>query len=151
MLTRFGQTDSDNYLNNVFSGYDAAGGRSITTATTVAIDTEHFASSGTYTLASGEVTINEVGTYEVNAGVTIQSTSGARTQVQMWVERNGVEIPGTRMMAYCRQASHGASGSAQFCLDLNQGDVIRIRAQRTAGSGVVQSLANGSRLTLRKL
>ena len=152
MSTTVGQAKSDELLNDVFSGYDAAGGVDLASVATVGIDTEHIVSSGTFTLAGGEVTVNTDGTYEVHMTATVHNALGtARTQVQMWLEVNNVEVPGTRMMAYCRQLNHGASGTAQVYLSLSDGDMVRLRAQRTAGTGTVETFAGGSRLTLRRL
>ena len=146
-----GQVKSDEPLNDIFSGYDATGGTAITGATTITITNEHLVSSATFSLANNEVTV-QAGDYEVTFGASmIVSTGNARTQGQAWLERNGVEVAGTRTALYCRQANHGATGSAQIFLTCAQDDVLRIRGQRTAGSGALTTLANGSRLALRKL
>lgn len=152
MTTKIGEAKSDDLLNDIFSGYDGLGGTDLTAVSTVPIALEHLVSSGTYTLANGEVTVTTTGSYEVTFGVSVEVPSGnSRTQSQSWLERNDIEVPGTRCYHYCRQANHGATGSAQIFLSLAAGDTLRIRAQRTAGGGNLAAGANGSRLALRRL
>lgn len=152
MSTTVGSAKSDALLNDVFSGYDPTGGQAIAPGpATIALSAEHLPSSATYSLAADEVTVNEDGAYELTFGVTLTVATNARTQGQAWLEMNGSEVAGTRVMLYCRQANHGATGSAQVFMNLTDGDVLRIRAQRTAGAGSLTTLANGARLALRRL
>lgn len=147
-----GSARSDSPLNDVCSVYDSLGAIPvIATPITVLLDVELIPSSDTYTIANGEVTVHTTGAYEIVGGVSILSTAGNRTQAQSWIERNGDELGGTRMLHYCRQANHGASGSLQVYVLLTEGDVIRLRSQRTEGTGTIQTLAGGSRLALRRL
>lgn len=137
-------------LNHVFSGYDSTGGTAVTTATTVPIDAEHMPSSETYSISNGEVTVNDSGYFKVHFGVSLIVGTSARTQCQAWLENNGVEIPGTRVLMYCRLTNMGATGSVSLFLNCNHGDTLRIRAQRTSGSGTITALQDGSRLSVRK-
>ncbi len=45
----------------------------------------------------------------------------------------------------------GAFGGGEIGLDLNAGDVVRLRAQRTLGGAPALCMANGSRLKVRRL
>lgn len=152
MTTPFGQIPANAPLNDVFSAYDGVGGTAIAAAVTVPLTAEHIVSSATYTLSGNQVTIHESDDYELTYGVSFIVPSGnVRAQAQAWIERDSVELAGTRIMLYCRLNQCGASGSVQIYLPLVQDDVIRIRAQRTVSSGAVQCVANGSRLALRRL
>lgn len=133
-----------------FSAYDSGGALPITAPATVGLDAEHFVSSSTFALASGVVTVAETGLYALDWAVSVTGGGNARTQVACWVERNGVEVSGTRALLYARMASHGGSGGGSVFLSLDAGDSVRLRAQRTAGSGAVTSAANGSRLRIEK-
>ncbi len=153
-MTTVGAAKSDSLLNDVFSGYQSAGGTTFAaTATTIPITDEHFASSASFSLSAGEVTVSSSAPerYEITYGVGCLVGTSARTQAQSWLEVNGVEVGGTRCALYCRQANHGATGSAQIFLQLADGDTVRVRAVRTAGGGTLSSLANGTRLALRRL
>lgn len=152
MTTPIGQRLSDELLNDVFSGYDGPGGTSVVAAdTTIPLTAEHIASSATYDLSAGEITVNEAGDYELTYACSLTVLTNARTQGQSWVEVDGSEVAGTRALQYCRQANHGATGGAQVYVALSPGDVVRIRARRTAGGGTLSAVANGSRLVLRRL
>ena len=151
MSASLGSKKSNEPLNDVFSGYDGPGGTTIVAATTVPLTNEHRASSATFSLAGNEVTVTKQDAYEVTFSCSAMVQTNARTQGQAWLEVNGAEVAGTRVNLYCRQANHGATGSAQVFLDLDEDDVVRIRAQRTAGAGTLEATSNGSRLTLRRL
>ena len=153
-MTSFGSRRSDEPLNDVFSAYNAVAADVAATVVTLPIDTEHVVSGATFELANGEVTVKVAGNYELTFGSTLWMPAGSgsdRTQGQAWLERNAVELPGTRCMHYCRLQHFGATGSAQIFAYVSVDDVLRIRAQRTAGTGVMSALASGSRLALRRL
>ena len=152
MTERFGQRRADEMINDTFSGYDSSGGTTVVaTPVTVTLDAEHLPSSADFSLASNEVTVSGAGDFDITMTWSCMVTTNARTQGQAWLERNGVEVPGTRVLNYCRQANHGATGTAEISLALADGDVLRIRAQRTAGGGTLSCLADGSRLKIRRL
>ena len=152
MPNSFGQRQADEMLNDTFSGYDSTGGTTVVaTPVTVTLDAEHLVSGPDFSLSGDEVTVSGAGDFDITLSWTCSVLTNARTQGQAWLERNGVEVPGTRIMTYCRQANHGATGTAEISLALADGDVLRIRAQRTAGGGTLSCLANGSRLKVRRL
>ena len=140
--------------SDVFSAYNSITGPTFTTTPeTVPLDTEHRPSSDTYVLGSpvGELEVTEDDIYEVTYSCSTRPTTNSRTQGQAWLELNGTEVEGTRILMYCRQANYGATGSSQIYLDLQAGDVLRVRAQRTAGGSTLTFHIGGSRLTLRRL
>lgn len=151
MPSTFGQIRANDLLNDVFSGYDPTGGVTVAgSPITVGIANEHTVSSPRFSLSNGEVTVNVTDTYEIVYSASV--LGGGRAQAQAWLELNSVEIPGTRSALYARMANHGATGTAQIFFALSVGDTIRIRVQRTAGSSnAVRTLANGSRLALKRL
>ena len=140
--------------NDAISAYNPLAGPSLVLATAptpVPLTAEHGVSSDTFDLANDEVEVTVGGRYEINADASVISVGGNRTQAQGWIERNGVEIPGTRMLFYCRQNNHGASASKQIKFNLAADDTVRLVIDVTAGTGTVQALANGCSLTLRRM
>lgn len=127
-------------IYDVHSGY-GANSAAITAAVTLPMASNH-STTATYSVASDEVSVGQTADYTIDMSVTTWSTSGGRTQMQAWLERNGVEIAGTRVYLYCRQTNHGASGHERVTLALTSSDALRVRCQRTAGTGVVIGNAN---------
>lgn len=155
MAQNFGQVGAGELLNDVFSGYNSVQQSSFSVATLLEIDGEHIPSSDNYTLnLDGSVTVNFNGTVEVDCDVTLRHLGGVsnnRTRAESWVERDGVEILGTRCDHYLRQANFGATGTSQFYVAVTVGDAIRVMGQRTGGTGEPGVPANGLRLALRRL
>lgn len=138
--------------NDMFSGYDGLGAVVVGSAPVqVGLTAEHLPGGPTYVLEGGGVRLTKAGRYEINADMSIISTGGNRTQAQGWITHNGVEIPGTRMLFYCRQLNHGATAAKQIGWQFDEDDVVALMAQRTAGSGTLVALLNGTALTLRRL
>jgi hypothetical protein len=142
-----------------WSGYDTTGGTTITSAATVTIDTVFQSSSASvFSLASNQLTVSKTGIYEVTMDCTTGVTSGTtRSESQCYVEVNtGVsfaEITGTRCENYNRTATVGdaTTCSATFLHSITSGDILRIRAVRTAGTSTVATVADQSRLTVREV
>ncbi len=137
--------------NSGVTAYNSVAGAAFTSGSEVVpLDTLSLTTSF-YTLNANALTVTATGRYFMTAEVSLESTSGARTQANMWVVRNTVEIPGCRGEMYCRQLDHGANASVTQVLDLTSGDILRMRAGVVAGAGTLQAVANGSRLTLVRL
>ena len=114
-------------------------------ATTLTLDTERQGSIA-FTLAASEITINESGKFYVEYDVTLLQQA-ATYDVEMWLELNAVEVPGTRAKGIVDTAGPGSTtGHAAMLLDLGIGDVVRIRAQSSAASA--ESRADGVRLNI---
>jgi hypothetical protein len=153
-MSTLGSKKSDVLLNDVFSGYDAAGGQLVDgSVTTIPIDTEHFQSSVNYTLVGSGVRVGMGGRIELGARVGLANTSSsARTEVQAWVAKNGVEVPGTRMLLYLRTNGYGDQASALIFLEVEAGDIITIEAQETPATGSnTNAVANASGIAVRYL
>jgi hypothetical protein len=138
------------------SAYDSAGGTVVNSVVqTVPFGARHKITSGfTHTLGSGEVTVNTTGTYLIDGNVSVDNaTSSSRSSATFWLEVDRgsgfVEEPGTRAFSYHRVSSAGEdTGSFSLVLDLDSGDVLRMRVQRRAGGANMSLLVNGSRLRL---
>jgi len=82
----------------VFDAYDDTGNDTITLPTTVDFNNERVNSdTSIFSLASGEVTVSEDGTYMVSATVSvgISGTEGAY-QSYIYIAVNGAEVVGSR-------------------------------------------------------
>lgn len=101
--------------------------------------------------ATGEITINKTSEYRLHVDVTFNNTSGStRTSVQTDVYINGVLEEGFQINTYHRQQDHPDTGTAFLILDLEDEDVITIRSHRTTGTGPIDSVEDGVRVTLEE-
>ena len=151
-MTVFGDIPANAPLNDVCSAYDAVGGLSVdATPRTVEMTATHVI-SGTFSVVNGEISVSVAAptNFEITFSATALGLSATRSQVSAWLERNGTEVPGTRIELYCRITAMGATGGGQVYLQLADGDTVRIRCQRVAG-GAISTRASGSRLAVRKL
>ena len=141
-----------------FSAYDNTGGTSIDSGwTDVPLDTERKKTPDfTHLASSAEVTIGQDTTYLVSATVAIAQTSvGSRSEAQMKVQINTgsgfTDIPGTFLTIYSRTTTQGKGAVTKvFILDLEDGDILKMQAQRESGSGGLV-LSAGSELTITTL
>lgn len=135
---------------DVISSYDGVGGVTFAaTPITIDLSADHRTPGASFDRTGGEVTVQTAGLYEIDFAASAASL-GSRTEAEAWLEVNGVEIAGTRGLIYARQANHGATPHRKLWLDLTAGQVVRIRAQRIAGSSNLSTRANASGLVMRK-
>lgn len=129
----------------------AAAGQSFTGTITVATTTERNPSAGYSVDGAGQVTVAADGRYLVRGRQSCLGGSNGRQEASGWLELNGVEVPGTRGELYRRNNVSGAGCSMEAELDLVATDVIRLRAQVTAGAGAIAMRANGSAIVLERI
>ena len=128
--------------------YYATGVTTITSsALTVGLDVNRQQSSG-FTRSGGEVTCNTPGDYVINYDLVLDDTESSPAVIEAWLEKNTVEIPGTRGRIYHDDPQEEGSTSGLIIESLVATDVIRLRAIRISGSPDIDSHANGVRLSL---
>lgn len=146
--------------SKVFEAYDATGGTTITTATTVPLNTQRVVDS-IYTHSTvtnnGNVTITETGRYRITYQVGTQVSSGtSQSSSTSWLEADTgsgfSEVAGSRgKMENHNTTTGGTHVTRTVILDLTSGSVLRIRAQRLAGTTTVQLRANNSSLVIQSI
>ena len=102
---------------------------------------------------SGLVKILKDGRYVIRADITIVKTVGnqrSHSEFALWMNR--FMVAGTKRLIYNQQPSQpGTSASIQRTLDLQEGDVVEIRARRASGSGRVAVLSQASILEIHNI
>jgi len=135
--------------------YNASQYTGITTsASTLPFTTTRISSSAFTMDGSGEeVTINTDGSYRVDFGCSSDESSNNDATVDMWIELDTgggfAEVGGSRARWF-HDSSEEEGGNAGFAiLELDAGDVIRIRGQVVDGSDQINTLANSLRLSIQ--
>jgi hypothetical protein len=83
---------------------------------------------------------------EVEVGVKVSIGSSPST-AEAWIERNAIELPGTRLPLYCREVTIGNnSGSTSWLGLIQANDIFRAMCVRVAGSNTLVTGANACRL-----
>lgn len=119
-----------------------------TSPSTIPLDTER-QSSTAFTLAANEVTINRRGVYRIDLDLSLDESSTNDTTVDMWLEKNTVEVAGTRARMF-HDANMEEGGNHSMCLlPLAVGDVLRMRAEIVQGSAQTDTLADGARMLIQ--
>lgn len=141
-----------------FSAYDLVGNTNVTSVATVTIDTIFKNSdSSVFTLTSNEVTVNKTSTFMVTIDCTTDISSGvarsnSRAQLEIDTGSGFNTITGSLTWMYNRLDVNGEdTGSSTIIIDINAGDVLRITAQRTAGTDTIITKPQGSRITIVEL
>ena len=123
------------------------------TAQTLTLDTPRESSGPSdFTLINSEVTVLNPDLYIIDLSVSLGTVSGtsrttARSYLEMDTGGGFILVPGSDIYTYHRQSNAGnTSGSAHLALSIPAGAKFRIRSVRTAGTGPVQSLSNGTSL-----
>jgi hypothetical protein len=132
------------------SAYDSTGGQSFTGTVTVSLDSTLVLDSTFYALTSSEITISFTGRVEISAQCTMRGSGNKASAAESWVERNALEIPGTRSTLHLDKSNYGGTGTASVFLEVAAGDIVRLRAQRTQGISSISTRINGSRLSIRR-
>jgi hypothetical protein len=153
------QLGSQETASQYFDGYDSVGGTAFGTGGSwndVPITAVRKQDSATFNQAgsSPEVEILADGAFEVDYQVTCMQDGGnnrTTAQARLMIDTgSGFSlVPGSYASLYSRNISDGeTSCSFSGILDLNAGDKLKIQAAVTNGSGGVETLAGGSRLTI---
>jgi collagen type VII alpha len=145
--------------SEVIDVYDNAGGQTFTTTPiTVNLDTTRYNSNGSiFTLSNDEITVNTDIRALIIFRVSIGIGSGtARSTSTAYIERDTgsgfSEVDGSRIFMYNRTLDNGdQTGTGQLVLDVSSGDKFRIRAVRNTGSDTLETIADGSGLTITDL
>jgi hypothetical protein len=163
--TEYSWDANGNITGNQFSGVfdlipyqvrDAVGGQVITTAITVNLDTITIANASFYTLAADEIQFLVAGTYEISYIIAIEDTDtagSARTTVEMWVEEDSAgfaAVADSYIMNYHRETEE-SSNSVSFFLTVAANDSIRLRAQRIGAATNIQTMANRTQITIKRV
>lgn len=122
------------------------------TEVTLTVNSTGETNGGIMSLSSNQITISKTAIFEINANVYLNNSSTARTEYSMWLEKNGVEIAGTRFASYQRGYDSGHSSGINTIVSVTSGDTIQIRCQRTDGLGTTgYQDADGTSITIKEL
>lgn len=145
----------------LFDAYEAAGGLSVTTTITpLSLDTERVNTHPlVYVLAGDELQINNAGTYvfEYTASYDIASTTRTSSQTVLRRQAPGAgafsTVTASLTWGYHRTTAAGeGSCSAKVILDdVVAGELFRLEGIIIAGAASISQLAEGTRLTVRRL
>jgi len=107
-----------------------------------------------FSITSSEVTINENINALVSYRVSTEISSGtSRSTSYAWVEIDTgsgfTEVDGSRVFMYNRTDGNSVNtGSGNVLLDVNSGDVIRLRVQRQDGTDTLNTVIDGCNLSI---
>ncbi len=143
----------------VFDVFDNTGGQTFTTtAITINLDTTR-RSSTNYTLSTNDdVTINSDGTYQVTFSCGIATnTNNTNSITRCWLEEDTGggfgEIDGTSCFTYSRTS--GTAGNAScgrtIVRNLQDTNLLRVRAVRYSGNGTMRTVEDSSSLSIAKI
>lgn len=125
--------------------------QSNTERTVVINETSVNSNASVFTLASNQVTINKTGNFKIDFGCYFNNSNTSRTEYTFWIEKNAVEVAGSRSGNYQRGYDSGQSSDISMIIPITSGDVIQIRVIRTdGGSSVGYQDNNGTRLTIEE-
>jgi len=109
------------------------------------------------TVNNTDITIQEAGSYKIDANVTTYTTSNSRAASRFDIYINGTVLAGTSGWLYNRNIAQGAnSATSTLSLTLAANDVITVQAYRYSGSGTlalggVGAAGDGNSITIIKL
>lgn len=149
-----GDPGVDAVVGEYASFYQSTGGITAIAATAVTLNlssTQTNSNATVFALAANELTVNKTATFKITADSYINNSSAARVEYGLWLEKDGVEVAGTRHASYQRGYDSGQSQSMTTIIDITSGEVLRIRIQRTDGTGTTgYQDDNGTRLTIEE-
>ena len=139
-----------------FDGYDSAGDTDVSSGwTDVPLGTKRVTTSGfTHTPGDAEITFVNDGTYIVVARLTTYVSSGtsrSESELKLQIDTGGgyADVPGTTGINYNRTADQGAATSTvMLVLGVSAGTKLKMQGRRVDGGSTVQTLANGSGITI---
>lgn len=138
-----------------FDAYDSSGGLTLTTSwQDVPFDVVR-KNSGEFSLTSDtELTIPFTSTYHLTVRVSTNITSGTNrsdSKIRLVKDTGSgyIEVPGSIAFIYNRMLDKG-TGTANITIldDFADGDKIKVQVARDSGSDTIETLANGSSLSL---
>lgn len=134
--------------------HNSTGGQVVSSSpTTISIDTQAPVSdTNQYLIASGEIEILYSDKCDIIYSITLENNSSTRTNTKTVLEINkgsGFEkILGSEIFTYERtQNADKQTGTKRVLVDVNKGDIIRIRAQINEGSNNIV-LAEGCSISI---
>ena len=149
-----GQDGADAPTKEYASFYLSTGGLTAigaTTSTVVINETSVNSDPLVFSLLLNEVTINKTGDFKIDFGCYFNNSSTNRTEYTFWLEKNGVEVAGSRSGNYQRGYDSGQSSDISMIIPITSGDTIRVRVARTDGGAIVgYQDDNGTRLTIEE-
>lgn len=128
--------------DRILNAYNATGGQVINSSspTTIQVDTAGSASdTAVFLISSGEIEFLESGKYNIFYYVAFDNNNNSRTNTQSFLELNTgsgfSKITGSDVFTYERTSNADRqTGSNVVSLDMNSGNIIRIRSQIIQGS-----------------
>lgn len=141
--TVFNEFNAGEFLTpRLFFAYNSSGSQLITSsASTISIDTidTSVTDINQYLLASGELEFRYTDKCTLTYSVTFTNTNGARTSTQSFLEINQgsgfSKVLGSDVFTYERNDSNDVqTGTKTVFLNINTGDIVRIRSQILNGS-----------------
>ena len=138
--------------------YDNTGNVPITgTEATLNLDTVGISSSN-YVLSADTVTFNVGGSYHICYGVSYDITDtsgGTRGALTSHVEEDSSgsfnDVQWSFASSYHRETAGRSGTTACFNLDLNAGDSMRVRVQRTTGTTNIDTTPGESQLSIHRI
>ena len=105
--------------------------------------------SSIFYLNNNEVTVNKTGYFQITGDCYWNTGGSSRSEYTIWLEKNGVDVLGTRSGIYARGYDTGSTGTFTIITNATSGDVFKIQIQRTLGSASTGYQDDyGTRLTL---
>lgn len=139
---------------SIFSAYDHTGELTIGTSATDLTYGQQIHRDGLYTHTGGSaaITIQQNGTYFVSVDVSLKVTSGTTASfADVYLAKNGVEIPGTRGSVATINTSARGSISINRMVSLGAGDVIKVQGILNTAGNTVKTIADSSRISMTRL
>lgn len=129
---------------------DTAGGQTVTAGAAVTLNS--FTSSTVATASAAGIEILVDGFYEVKYDCTLIGTTNSRSESETTLRLNTVTVPGTLRAGYHRNAAQNRNSmTATRYLQLSAGDDLEIFAVRANGGTVLQTVGNGSTISVKYL
>lgn len=146
------------YLYEDAEIYDVTGGVSVNTN----VSAIHFTTGGIvdpgYTTTDSTIVVAKAGRYKITYRVTLEmiagpvTSGGNRSEAEFNIFNNSVLVPGTLSSSYHRNTDASVTkANIVKVIDLAAGDEIKVMSEKTAGSGVLRTKANGSSLLTERL
>jgi len=124
-----------------------------TAETTLVINSTASNSNGSvFTLASNQVTVNKTAPFLIMGECYFNTGGNSRSEFTIWLESDGVDVPGTRSGIYERGYDSGSTGVFSTVSYVTSGTVFQMQIQRTDGGATTgYQDDNGTRLTFVEL
>jgi len=105
-----------------------------------------------FTLSSNQVTVNKTAPFLITGECYFNTGGNSRSEYTIWLESDGVDVPGTRSGIYERGYDSGSTGAFSTVSYVISGTVFQMQIQRTDGGATTgYQDDNGTRLTFVEL